>query len=184
MREVIKAARKRAGLTQQEVANQLHITREFYNQIENEAIEPDFSWAERYGRLAEIINEDNLTMVVCAKKCFIGQKYCYTLLNNVDLSPMAALAKMESKDRQFDQAWNQLRDLMLNKRTVSDFNAEELLAVEECFSVLLDMEHIIETTKQIATMMGFRVSRWVADHNQKMVRKKYVDPKKPELQIA
>ena len=103
MKEIIQQARKKASLTQEQTARQMFMATRQYQRLEygEQEMTP-----EQVVRLAEIFNCHALTMVYCRTHCAVGQRYCYDVLNNVDLSPAAILTKYRQEEREATKPWS------------------------------------------------------------------------------
>ena len=179
MKELIRQARISTGLTQEETAKRMYMTTRNYQNIEyGSPMSP-----EQAVRLGEILKCPQITMAYCRRACEVGQRYCYDLLNNVDLSPMAILAKYRQEEHEAHEALEQMMVLMLNKHNASDCTDEELVELWRWSLEMLDLEHVIETLK-LRLWDFIPVDKLIAGHNQKCIEKHYVDPAKPELQMA
>lgn len=180
MKEVIQGARKQAGLTQEQAARKMFLGIRQYQRLEYG--EQEMS-AEEAVRLGDVLECRQLTMVYCAKKCAIGQRYCYKVLNNVDLSPVAILAKYRQEEREAHGALERMAEIMLNKRSATDCTEEELRELWACSLEALDLEHVVETLK-LRLWDFLDVRKLVETHNRKCAEKRYYDPKRPELPLA
>ena len=180
MKEIIQQARKKASLTQEQTARQMFMATRQYQRIEygEQEMTP-----EQALRLADIFSCHALTMIYCRKHCAIGKKYCFELLNNVDLSPMAILSKYRQEEREAHEALERLAELMLNKHGRDDCSEGELRELHRWALEMLDLEHVIETLK-LRLWDFLDVGELVKEHNRKCLEKRYVDNKKPELQLA
>ncbi|MGI6328099.1 MAG: hypothetical protein ACOX1I_03945 [Dethiobacteria bacterium] len=54
--------------------------------------------------LAKVLQCQTVTMYYCRKRCAIGRRYCYEILNNVDLSPQNILIKLYLVHREAGEA--------------------------------------------------------------------------------
>lgn len=180
MQELIKGARERAGLTQDPVARALHMSTSNYRRYENGELPLN---TEIVVKLSKILDCPTLTMVWCRKGCDIGRLYCYELLNNIDLSPMAILAKYRQEEREAHVALDEMLDIVLNKAGAADCTDDELRRLWLAALEMLDVEHVIETLK-LRLWDFLNVADLVANHNRKVIERGYVDKHKPELQIA
>lgn len=172
MQTTILSARRKLGITQAELAGRMHMSLRSYQLLETgqQALS-----ADRALRLARILNTPGLTMIYCREGCPIGRAYGYELLNNVDLSPMAILAKYRQEAREADSALELLSDLMLNKRTAQDYNDAEMAEISRQAHELLDLEHVIETLK-VQLWNYLDVGELVREHNQKCHDRHYYKP--------
>lgn len=180
MQEIIQKARKRGGLTQEQAAKKMFMTKRSYQAIEYEEREMS---PEEVLRLSKVLNCPQLTMVYCKKKCAIGRRYCYSVLNNVDLSPVAILTKYRQESGEALEALDKLAEIMLNKRDKNDCTKEELKQIWRWALEMLDEEHVIETFK-MQLWKFIDVTALIREHEIKCLEKRYVDEKKPELQLA
>lgn len=179
MKTLIHQARTTKGMTQEEVARRLYVTKRTYQNIEyGQDIDPQTAV-----RLAEVLDCPALTMVYCRKGCAIGKRYCYEVLNNVDLSPMAILAKYRQEEGEAHQALEHMMVLMLNKQGTGDCTEEELAELQRWALEMLDLEHVIETLK-LRLWEFIDVAKLIKTHNEKCLEKRYVDPKQPDLKLA
>jgi len=177
MKEIIRQARKKAGFTQEQAAKKMFMGLRQYQRLEygEQEMSP-----EEAVRLAKILNCHALTMVYCRKHCAVGQRYCYDVLNNVDLSPIAILAKMRQEKQEAAEALEKMAEIMLNKRSADDCSELELQELWRWSLEMLDVEHVIETLKM--RLWGFLdVAALVREHNLKCLERRYVDEKKPGL---
>lgn len=180
MREVIQGARKKAGLTQEQVAKQMFLGVRQYQRLEygEQEMTP-----EEALRLGDALECRQITMVYCAKMCAIGRRYCYHVLNNVDLSPTAILTKYRQEEREAHEALENMAVLFLNKRGKDDCTDSELQELHRWSLEMLDLEHVIETLK-IRLWDFLDVTKLVQEHNTKCIEKRYYDPRQPDLQLA
>lgn len=179
MKTLIHQARTAKGMTQEEVARRLYVTKRTYQNIEyGQDIDPQTAV-----RLAEVLDCPALTMVYCRKGCAIGKKYCFEVLNNVDLSPMAILAKYRQEEHEAHEALEHMMVLMLNKRGAGDCTEAELAELQRWALEMLDLEHVIETLK-LRLWEFIDVAKLIKTHNEKCLEKRYVDPKQPDLKLA
>lgn len=180
MKELIKQARLAKGLTQEQIAKGMYMTVRNYQSIEygNHQMNP-----EQAVRLGDVLECPQITMAYCRRECEVGRKYCYDLLNNVDLSPMAILTKYRMEDHEAHEALEHMMVLMLNKRGREDCSEAELAELWRWSLEMLDLEHVIETLK-LRLWDFLDVAKLIRDHNLKCLEKHYVDPKQPELKLA
>lgn len=181
MNNLIEDARKRAGLTQEQARRLLFLgtVRQYQRLKDGEiSITPEMAV-----RIADAFNCPTLTMVYCRQNCEIGRRYAFDILNNVDLSPMAILAKYRQEEREANEALEKLADLMLNKHSKNDCSELELKELWRWSLEMLDVEHVIETLK-LRLWDFLDVAALVRNHNLKCLEKRYVDEKKPELSLA
>ena len=180
MKEIIHQARKLKGLTQEQTAKQMFMATRQYQRLEygEQEMTP-----EQAVRLADIFRCHAMTMIYCRKHCAIGRKYCYDLLNNVDLSPAAILTKYRQEEREAHEALERLAEILLNKHDKDDCTEAELRELQRWALEMLDLEHVIETLK-LRLWDFLDVAELVREHNRKCLEKRYVDQKKPELQLA
>ena len=180
MREIIESARTRMKFPQKYVAGKMFLSIRQYQRLVNgeKTMSPEDAL-----RLADILQCQPITMVYCRKKCPIGQRYCYDLLNNVDLSPMAILSKYRIEEKEASIALDALVELFINKAGKDDCKEEELCQIRKWALELLDLEHVIETLKM--RLWDFvNVEELIREHNLKCLEKRYVDTQKPELHLA
>jgi len=175
-----KQTRKNAKLSIEEAAFQLHIAPRTLCKYEAGESLPRPETAKAMG---EVYKTPSLTMLYCRKECAIGRAYCYEVLNNVDLSPIAILTKYRQEEREAHEALKNLAELMLNKHGREDCTEEELRELRRWTLEMLDLEHVIETLK-LRLWDFLDVADLVNEHNQKCLEKRYVDERKPELQLA
>lgn len=180
MQELIQKARKSAGLTQEQAAKKMFMAKRAYQYLEYG--ERDMS-PDEVLKLSRVLNCPQLTAVYCRKNCAVGKRYCYDVLNNVDLSPMAILAKYRQEEREANEALERLAELMLNKRCEKDCTKEELQEIWRWSLEMLDLEHVIETLK-LRLWDFLDVAALVREHNLKCLEMRYVDTRKPELDLA
>lgn len=180
MHELIKGARERVGLTQAMVARALHMSISNYQRYENDALPLN---TELVVKLSKILDCPTLTMVWCRKGCDIGMLYCYEILNNVDLSPMAILTKYRQEEREAHEALENMALLFLNKKGAADCSDTELRELYHWSLEMLDLEHVIETLK-LRLWDFLDVAELILEHNRKCLDKHYVDTKKPDLVLA
>ncbi len=181
MQAIIQQARKKADKTQEQVSREMHLgSVRQYQRLEygEQEMTP-----EQAVHLAKILDCHALTMVYCRKHCAVGQRYCYDILNNVDLSPIAILAKYRQEEREAHEALEQLAEIMLNKHGVQDCTEEELKDLWRWALEMLDLEHVIGTLK-LRLWDFLDVAALIRDHNLKCLEKRYVDEKKPDLPLA
>jgi len=180
MKDVIEAARYRKKVTQKYVSGKLFLSVRQYQRLINgeQEMTPEMAL-----RIADILDCPPITMVYCRKYCAIGHRYAFDLLNNVDTSPIAILAKYRMEEQEAHEALNKLVLLFLNKRDKNDCNKDELEELGHWALEMLDLEHVIETLK-FRLWDFLNVTELIREHNGKCVIKGYVDEKKPELQLA
>jgi len=177
MHSCIADARKEAGYSQPELARKMHLSVRAYQYLEYGQREMT---PEQALQLSRILNRPELTMVYCRKNCAIGRAFCYDILNNVDLSPMAILAKYWQEAKEAQEALDNLTELMLNKAGAQDCTQAELAGIRRWAHELLDLEHVIETLK-LRLWDFLDVGELVREHNQKCVERRYYCSKKPAL---
>lgn len=176
MNTLIAENRKDLGITQADLAKRMHMSLRSYQAIEyGGPMTPDQAL-----QLSQLLNLPGLTMVYCRRECAIGREYCYEVLNNVDLSPMAILMKYRQEEQEAHEALNRMSELMLNKRSGHDCTPEELKELWRWALEMLDLEHVIETLK-LKLWDFIDVSALVREHNQKCLDKRYVCKQKPDL---
>lgn len=180
MQDLIQGARKRAGLTQEQAAKKMFMTKRSYQAVEYEEREMS---PEEVLRVSKVLNCPQLTMVYCKKNCAIGRRYCYSILNNVDLNPTAILTKYRQESKEAAEALDMLADVMLNKKDKDDCTEEELKQIWRWALEMLDEEHVIETFK-MELWKFIDVAALIREHELKCLEKRYVDEQKPELQLA
>jgi len=180
MKEIIQQARKRAGLTQEQAAKKMFMGLRQYQRLEygEQEMTP-----EEVLRLSKILNCPQLTIVYCKKNCAIGRRYCYSILNNVDLNPTAILTKYRQEAKEAAEALDNLAELMLNKRDKNDCTEEELKQIWRWALEMLDEEHVIETFK-MELWKFIDVAALIREHELKCLEKRYYDPRQPDLQLA
>lgn len=180
MHNCIAAARKEAGYSQPELAREMHLSLRAYQYLEygERELTP-----EQALQLSRILCRPELTMVYCRKNCAIGRAYCYDILNNVDLSPMAILAKYRQEAREAQEALDNLTELMLNKAGAQDCTQAELSQIRRWTHELLDLEHVVETLK-FRLWDFLDVGELVQEHNQKCMDRRYYCNKKPALKAG
>jgi hypothetical protein len=123
--------------------------------------------------MGDAYHDPRLTALYCKRECAIGRRYCYEILNNVDLSPVATLAKFQEEEREVDALLGRLMHMILNRRSGKDLSAQERPQLEADILDLLDIEHTIETLK--LEMWDFLdVADLVKRHNAKCKQKGYV----------
>lgn len=180
MQELIQKARKAAGMTQEQAAQKMFMAKRAYQALEYG--EKDMTPDEAL-KLSRVLDCPTLTMVYCRKKCAVGKRYCYDVLNNVDLSPMAILAKYRQEEREANEALERLAGLMLNKHSGRDCTETELKEIWRWSLEMLDLEHVVETLK-LRLWDFLDVAALIREHNLKCLEMRYVDTKKPELHLA
>lgn len=163
-------ARKRVGLSIEEAAMQIHISSRSLNNYEQQSTIPPPDVVIQMDR---VYQEPKLSAWYCSQVCDIGKKYCYELLNNVDLSPMGILAKYRQEEVEAHEAMENIMVLLLNKRGREDCSDQELIELRRWALEMLDLEHVIETMK-IRLWDYVDVSELVDEHNRKCRNKKYV----------
>lgn len=180
MHNCIAAARKEAGYSQPELAREMHLSLRAYQYLEygERELTP-----EQALQLSRILCRPELTMVYCRQNCTIGRAYCYDVLNNVDLSPMAILAKYRQESREAQDALETLSELMLNKHSRHDCTEREMAEIRRQAHELLDLEHVIETLK-LRLWDFLDVSALIDEHNQKCYDRRYYCNKKPALKAG
>lgn len=179
MLDIINAAIKKAGLTQEAVAGACGLSRSaFLRKVNGEQqMTPDDAVM-----VADAVECPELTMLYCASKCEIGKRYCYPVLNNVNLDPVAILTKYRQEAKEFASVMDEMADLLLNKSGADDCTAEEIAHIERMAHEMLDVEHVIETMKK-ELWKYINVAELIKEHNSKCESKKYFDRKKPGLKI-
>lgn len=180
MHTLIATARRDAGYSQPEVARKMHLSLRAFQYLESGERELT---SEQALKLSRILKQPALTMVYCRQSCAVGREYCYDILNNVDLSPMAILAKYRQEAREAQEALDNLTELMLNKRSAQDCTETEMSEIRRWTHELLDLEHVIETLK-LRLWDFIDVSALIREHNQKCMDKRYYCTKKPALKAG
>lgn len=176
MNQLMEDARREAGFTQAELARKMHMSlRAYQNMAYGEGITPDQAM-----QLSQILNAPALTMVYCRRECSIGRHFCYEILNNVDLSPVAILAKYRQEEKEAHEAFENLLDLLINKSGSEDCTPGQLDEIWRWSLEMLDLEHVIETLK-LRLWNFIDVGALVREHNHKCLSKGYYDEKKPDL---
>lgn len=177
MHTLLAVARKEAGYTQSELARKMHMSYRSYQNLEygDQRVTP-----EQAVKLSQLLGAPGLTQVYCRRECAIGQNYCYEVLNNVDLSPMAILAKYRQEEQEAHEALENMSLLMINKATGADCSKEELAELHRWALELLDLEHVIETLK-LRLWNFLDVGKLIAEHNRKCSEKKYFCKDKPDI---
>lgn len=175
-----REARKQARLSIEEAAFQLHIAPRTLCKYEAGETLPGPETALAMG---QVYKAPALTMLYCRKECAIGRAYCYDVLNNVDTSPVAILTKYRQEAREAAEALERLAEIVLNKQGAQDCTEAELKELHRCAHEMLDVEHVIETLK-LRLWDFMDVSELVRDHNLKCQKRRYVDEKKPDLELA
>ena len=168
--------RKRANLSIEEAAELLHIAPRTLCKYEADEVAPN----DVALKMAEVYKAPEVTVLQCKKKCPIGSRYCYELLNNVDTSPSAIINKYRQEDKESGEAIENLAILMLNKKGEADCAEEELKQIWRWSLELLDLEHVIETMK-LRLWDFIPVDKLIAEHNKKCIDKCYV---KSELKVS
>lgn len=176
MHKAIATARRAAGLTQAEVAKQIHISLRLYQGIEyGEQLTPDLVL-----RLSRILEAPGITMAYCRGNCPIGQVNCYEPLNCVDLSPIAILAKYRQEEKEASLAVDDLFNLLLNKTSSADCTQSELVEIKERAREMLDVEHVI-TLLKLRLWQFLNVAELMQEHHDKCLQRGYHDTRKPAL---
>lgn len=180
MHALIATSRRDAGYSQQEVAQKMHLSIRAYQYLESgeRELTPDQAL-----QVSRILNQPALTMVYCRRDCAIGRAYCYDVLNNVDLSPIAILAKYRQEAREAKDALEKLSELFLNKSSGHDCTEGEMAEIRRQAHELLDLEHVIETLK-LRLWDFLDVSELVQEHNQKCYDRRYYCTQKPALKAG
>ncbi|SDL19490.1 helix-turn-helix domain-containing protein [Natronincola ferrireducens] len=163
-------ARNSSGKSRAKAAEELYISERTLAKIESGEVTPAPEIAERMNEVYEV---RHLSMWYCKEECPIGQKYCYEILDNVDLSPMAIFAKYRQEAKEAHEALDQLTELMLNKKDKNDCSQTELDEIRRCGHELLDLEHVIETFK-LRLWDFLDVQQLIYEHNEKCQERGYV----------
>ncbi|AKL94992.1 putative transcription factor [Clostridium aceticum] len=163
-------AREKAGLTREQAAEYLPICERTIAKIEHGEMTPLPAVADK---MNDVYGVRHLSMWYCKEECPIGKKYCYEILNNVDLSPMAILTKYRQEAKEAQEGLDRLTELMLNKKGEADCTKEELEEIRHWGLELLDLEHVIETFK-LRLWDFLNVGELIKQHNEKCIREKYV----------
>lgn len=175
-----KEARKQGGFTIEEAAYQLHIAPRTLCKYESGDLHPS---PETVLAMNRVYKTPAIAMLYCRKGCAIGKAYCFELLNNVDLSPMAIITKYRQEEREAGEAIEHLSVLILNKKDRQDCSDEELQLVRHWVLELLDLEHVIQLLK--LRLWDFcDITELVGEHNRKCLNKNYYDPGRPELELV
>lgn len=179
MHSCIAAARKEAGYSQPELARKMHLSLRAYQYLEygQRAMTP-----EQALQLARILNRPELTMVYC-RQCPIGEATGYTLLNNVDLSPVSILAKYRKEAHEAHQAVEDLFDLLLNKAGAEDCSEGELAAIKRNAKELLDVEHVIRLLR-VRLWRFVDMAELMREHHDKCLQRGYYCYRKPALRAG
>ncbi len=172
MKAIIQQARKKKELTQQRVAKQMFLTLRQYQRLEygEQEMTP-----EQAVSLAKILNCHAVTMHYCRKHCVIGQRYCYEILNNVDLSPQNILLKLYLVHRDAGEALRRMFRTIVNKQCSEDFTEAEKRSFKLDLHDLLDLEHTIEMLKiELDRRQWFNIPFLISEHNSKCYQQGYV----------
>lgn len=172
MRDMIRQARKKAGLTQEEVARRMFLGLRQYQRLEHgeQALSP-----EEAVRLAELLKSPSLIMVYCRNCCAIGRRYGYEALNNVDLSPQNILLKLYQEHKKAGEAIGRMLITVVNKQQVNDFTDGERGGFAGDLHDLLDLEHALATLKmELGERQWCDIPQLVGEHNSKCCRRGYV----------
>ena len=175
-----KDARKQAGLSIEEASFRVHIGQRTLCKYEAGETTPP---PDVVLKMSEVYKMPQLTAWYCREECAIGQRYCYELLNNVDLSPVAILTKFMDEKSEIDQLLGRLMAVVLNKKSAADFTEQEMEDFKLAVLELLDLEHVIETLK-LQIWKFINVAELVKEHNEKCLRQGYVKKEKAPLAKA
>lgn len=175
-----KQFRNHAGMTIDHASEQLCIAPRTLAKYESGEIIPS---AEMVVAMGEVYGIPQITAYHCKNKCAIGHRYCYYLLNNVDLNPIAILAKFMDEKREMDALLDGLLAIVLNKNGPGDFSSEEMEFFKNALLELCDIEHVIETLK-LASWRFVNVGQVIREHNQKCVDQGYFQKEKAPLAQA
>ncbi len=178
-----KQARKKTGLSIEEAAFQLHIAPRTLCKYESDDPRDPRPRPETVLSMGLAYKTPVLTMLYCRHECAIGRRYCFDVLNNIDVSPVAILTKYRHEKREFNEMLERMTEILLNKRGKDDCTEEEIGFLKKAFLEALDVEHVIETLK-IRLYDFLDVAELINEHNQKCIDCGYYDPKQPALQIA
>lgn len=165
-----RVARESSGLSRARAAEELYICERTLAKIEHGEITPAPEVADR---MNEVYGLHHLSMWYCKNECPIGQKYCYEILDNVDLSPMAIFAKYRQESNEAYEALDMLTNLLLNKKDKHNCSEDELNEIRRWGHELLDLEHVIETFK-LRLWDFLDVKDLIKEHNEKCFKKGYV----------
>ena len=179
MFNIINSAIKKGGLTQEAVASSCGLSRSaFLRKVNGEqAMTPDDAVV-----IADAINLPQLTHIYCQKSCSIGQKYCFPILNNVNLDIVAGLVKYRQEVKESLALLDEMIDITMNKRDAEDYTPDELAFLNQGFQQMHDVEHTLETVK----MQSWRITNvedGIKVHNKKVYDKKYAVKDKPEIRV-
>lgn len=172
MKAIIQQARKKKELTQQRVAKQMFLTLRQYQRLEygEQEMTP-----EQAVSLAKVLQCQAVTMHYCRKRCAIGRRYCYEILNNVDLSPQNILIKLYLVHREAGEALGRMMGTIVNKQHSEDFTEAEKRSFKLDFHDLLDLEHTIEMLKiELDRRQWLNIPILIGEHNSKCYRHGYV----------
>ncbi len=172
--------RKRAKMTQEEAGFLLGRDARTIAAYESEEVPITPAMAVK---MAEVYDAPELTAYFCRYQCDIGHRYCYDLLNNVDLNPIAILSKFADEKREIDSLLDGLLGVVINKTGPGDFSQEEMEFFENALSELCDIEHVIETLK-IAAWRFLNVGQVIKEHNHKCVQRGYFKKEKAPVQAV
>jgi hypothetical protein len=124
-------------------------------------------------KMGEAYGDPRLTALYCRRECAIGRRYCYEVLNNVDLSPVATLMKFAEERREVDALLDRLAAAVINRRSRESLSGQEIRQLENDMLEFFDLEHVIETLK--LEMWDFLdVAGLVKRHNVKCKERGYV----------
>lgn len=175
-----KHYRNKANLTIDSASEMLCIAPRTLSAYEAGKIKPSPDMAVSMG---EVYGAPQLTAQYCRQECAIGQRYCFDILNNVDLSPVAILTKFIDEKSEIDQMLSRLMTVVLNKRSGADFTEAEMADFKFAVLELLDLEHVIETLK-LQIWRFCDVGELVREHNQKCVAQGYYKDKAPRQRCS
>lgn len=173
------SARNEAGMSREAASMALFIGSTSLKDYEHGKTTPP---PEVVMRMSQVYKKPEMTAKYCREECPIGQAYCFDILNNVDLSPVAILTKFMDEKAEIDGLLLKLMGIVLNKTCADDFTAEEMAEFKAAVLELLDLEHVIETLK-LQVWRFCDVGELVREHNEKcQAQRYYVKDKEPVAQ--
>ncbi len=174
--DMLRKARLNAGLSLMQAALALGFSERHLRRLETGTQEID---ASTVLRASDLYSAPEITTYYCRRSCAIGERYCYELLNAVDISPVAILAKYRDEMGEVNRLLDDLISAVLNRQNGDQLTAGQRALFERAFQELLDVEHVIEVLK-LAASRYVDVPAAIRAHNQKCYDRGYVKPEMKE----
>jgi transcriptional regulator with XRE-family HTH domain len=178
---MLKAAREKAGLTQEELAYRLKCDRSTLSRYELKKTAPSdviVQWSLE-------CNAPELTFWYCKHNCAIGQMYSYKPLNSVDLTLPAILFVGIEEYSEALGAMRRFRKLMQNKDNIEELNEESIEEAEQLIQQFVhDVSRLSDIMKISLAKRGFDMAEGVKESDKKMKLKGYIKENSSSYVVA